>query len=358
MFKTVATAGFALFSMFFGSGNLIFPFILGRDALSAYPFVVVGLVITAVLVPIIGFLGMLLSDGNYEKYFNHLGKKGTFILTVLMLSLMGPLGIIPRCVALSYGGMHVVFPSLDLWEFSLIFCSALALLAWYPNKVVSIIGNILTPFKLGGILFLISIGLKYAPAIEPAIIPPLDNIIVGITTGYQTMDLLASFFFAASIIEFIKQKEKDPKNIMRASFYAGLLGALLLISVYTGFVALAAAYGPEIKDYPSECLLAYISGFVLGDAAKYVVSFTVAISCLATSTILTKLFVEFLQIKILKNKLNYHVCLGITLFISFLGSLLGFKTIFSWICFMLSWLYPLLIAYAVFKLYEGLRSKA
>ncbi|CAO5681908.1 MAG: Branched-chain amino acid transport system 2 carrier protein [Holosporales bacterium] len=356
MIKTIATAGFALFSMFFGSGNLIFPFMLGRDALSAYPYVVLGLIITAVFVPIIGFFGLLLSDGDYDKYFGYLGKKGTFILTLLMLCLMAPFGIIPRCICFSFGGMQVVFPELELWHFSIAFCAALALLVWRPNKVVAIIGNILTPFKLGGIIFLIYMGLRSAPAILPATAAPLDNVITGITTGYQTMDLLASFFFAASIVEFIRQKEKDSKKIIRLSFYSGLLGSLLLIAVYTGFVALAAAYGPQIKDYPSESLLAHISGFVLGDAAIYVVSFTIAISCLATSTILTKLFVEFLQNNILQNKLSYHVCVGITLLISFLGSLLGFKTILSWIFFMLSWLYPFLIIYAIYKLYEGLKS--
>ncbi|MBP9752560.1 MAG: branched-chain amino acid transport system II carrier protein [Proteobacteria bacterium] len=356
MFKTVATAGFALFSMFFGSGNLIFPFMLGRDALGSYPYVILGLIITAVLVPIMGFIGLLLSDGDYDKYFSYLGKKGTFFLTLLMLCLMAPFGIIPRCICFSYGGVNVAFPDLQLWQFSIVFCAALALLVWRPNKVVAIIGNILTPFKLGGIVFLIFVGLRCAPAMTPSTIAPIDNIITGITTGYQTMDLLASFFFAASIVEFIRQKEKDSKKIIKLSLYAGLLGSCLLTAVYSGFVTLSAAYGPQIKDFPAESLLAHISGFVLGDAAVYVVSFTITVSCLATATILTKLFVEFLQNKILNNKLTYHTCVAITLLISFLGSLLGFKTIVSWIFIMLSWLYPLLIVYSIYKLYEGLKA--
>jgi LIVCS family branched-chain amino acid:cation transporter len=358
MIKTVSTAGFALFSMFFGSGNLVFPFMLGRDALSSFPYVVIGLIITAVLVPILGFLGILLADGSYEKYFRHLGKTGTFIITLLMLSLMGPLGVIPRSIGLSYGGMHVIYPHLDLWVFSLIFCIFLTLLAWHPNKVVAIIGNVLTPFKLGGILLIILAGLQFAPPLTHSSTTPFENVLNGITTGYQTMDLLASFFFAASTIEFIRQQIKNKKDVIKASIYAGIIGSVLLVLVYSGFVMLAASYGPQIQGIPSECLLAEISGLILGHFSMYIVSFTIAISCLATSTILTKLFVEFLSKEILKNKVSYHASLVITLIISFFGSLLGFRSIVTWIAVILTWLYPFLIIYALFKIYEGLKTQS
>lgn len=354
MLKTVSTAGFALFSMYFGSGNIVFPINLGRGALDAYPYVILGLVLTAVLVPVLGFLSMLFSEGSVERYFGHLGKIGTFVLCFLMLSLMGPFGIIPRCITVSFGGIQCVYPHLELWHFSLIFSAFIAALVWRPNKIVSIIGNILTPFKLGGIVFLIAVGLWYAPAIQPATVSAMETFVEGITTGYQTMDLLASFFFAVTVVEFIRQRISDPKQLFKASCYAGGIGAIILIAVYSGFVALGAAYGPQIMQYPAESLLARISGLVLGDAAIYVVSFTIAISCLATATILTKLFVDFIQVRVFNNAIGYHGCVGITLLISFVGALLGFKTIVTFIHIMLSWMYPLLIAYAVFKLYKGL----
>lgn len=354
MLKTVSTAGFALFSMYFGSGNIVFPINLGRSALDAYPYVILGLFLTAVLVPVLGFLSMLFSDGSLEKYFGYLGKVGAFVLCFLMLSLMGPFGIIPRCITVSFGGVQCVYPNMELWQFSFIFSAFIAALVWKPNKIVSIIGNILTPFKLGGIVFLIVVGLWYAPSIQQASVPALENFVEGITTGYQTMDLLASFFFAVTVVEFIRQKIPDRKELFKASCYAGGIGAIILIAVYSGFVVLGAAYGPQIMQFPAESLLARISGLVLGDDAIYIVSFTIAISCLATATILTKLFVDFIQVRVFNNAIGYHTCVGITLLISFIGALLGFKTIVTFIHIMLSWMYPLLIGYALFKLYEGL----
>ena len=58
--KIVLTAGFAMFSMFFGSGNLVFPLLVGKESLHQYPLAIFGFMVTAVLVP----FHLLLSSGQ------------------------------------------------------------------------------------------------------------------------------------------------------------------------------------------------------------------------------------------------------------------------------------------------------
>lgn len=66
--NTIAT-GFAIFSMFFGAGNVVFPLALGQFAKDKHPYAAFGLVLTAVIVPFIGLIAMALFNGNYKHFF-------------------------------------------------------------------------------------------------------------------------------------------------------------------------------------------------------------------------------------------------------------------------------------------------
>lgn len=359
--KITLTAGFALFSMFFGSGNLIFPLNVGRESFDAYPYAVIGLCLTAVIVPIIGFLGMVCAGGDRIAYFKKLGKYPTFFLTLLMLSLMGPFGVMPRCIGLSYGGLMLSFPDMPLWVFSAGFCLITGMLVWRPNKVVSIIGVFLTPFKLGGLFSLIVTGLYFSAPPVNAAISTFETFSNGVNQGYQTMDLLAAFFFGCTIVEFIKNRIKDKhgninmKKVVHHSFYAGLMGVSLLGGAYAGFIALGASYADQVMNVAPESLLVTVSGLALGPIAIPIVGFTICISCLATATILAKLFADFLYQDILKHKITYHQSVVITMVVCFIFSLLGFQMIVGMLAGFLSWLYPLLILYAIYKIYDGIR---
>src|SRR5574338_102063 len=77
--------GLAIFSMFFGAGNVIFPLIMGRDS---------GHMIW------IGILGLT--------------------LMVIGLVMLGPFAIMPRCFTVAYGAITPYFPELSLLTFTII----------------------------------------------------------------------------------------------------------------------------------------------------------------------------------------------------------------------------------------------
>jgi LIVCS family branched-chain amino acid:cation transporter len=66
--STIAT-GFAMFSMFFGAGNVVFPLAIGQYAKNQNLFAILGLLITAVGVPFLGLIAMTLYNGNYKAFF-------------------------------------------------------------------------------------------------------------------------------------------------------------------------------------------------------------------------------------------------------------------------------------------------
>src|ERR1700722_19482742 len=110
--------GLAMFSMFFGAGNIIFPLAVGQYAGDKNLFAVLGLILTAALMPIVGVIAMILFDGNYRQFFGRLGKIPGFILALTIISLLGPLGSTPRCIALAYTTLQSSFLEISPAVFS------------------------------------------------------------------------------------------------------------------------------------------------------------------------------------------------------------------------------------------------
>lgn len=349
--KIVLTAGFAMFSMFFGSGNLVFPLLIGTQTLDQYPFSTMGLIVTAVFVPLLGLTSMILYEGNYNNYFSRLGKVPSFILITIMLSLIGPFGVIPRCITVAYGGVSLMFPALPLWLFSLVFCIIIMGLVWQKNRIVEIIGLFLTPFKLGGIALLLLAGLLTGEAPTASSLTSTEAFFKGFMRGYQTMDLIAAFFFSSATYYYLRDHMKggmaDPKSLLRPSFVACSIAAAILSLAYIGFVSLGAKYAPLLEGLRSEEMLSAVAGHALGTYATPVLAFTVAVACLATAVILSSLFVEFLKDDVSKDQLSHPQCIYLTMATTFAMSLLGFAAICDFLEEILVVAYPALIVYAL-----------
>ena len=180
----------------------------------------------------------------------------------------------------------------------------------------------------------------------------------GMSTGYQTMDLMAAFFFSSTIVLYLRDhlpksgsNEKDTQSLlMKCSMIASLIGALLLTLIYAGFVHLGAAYAPHLHESQPEALLASIGGLTLGSHALAIVSITLAVSCLATAVILANLFMAFLKDDIAEKRLGLNLSnalsIILTIGITFVIAQLGFSKICSLLGTVLEYAYPALIALA------------
>jgi LIVCS family branched-chain amino acid:cation transporter len=316
-----------------------------------------GLLVSAVIVPFLGLVSVILFEGNYQAYFNRLGKVTAFLLIAGILMLIGPFGVVPRCITVAYGGCHLLCPSLQLGLFSFVFCTIIGCLVWSKNQVVDIIGLLLTPFKLGGIIILIVFGLWCAQPSSEKSITDDRTFMNALLTGYQMMDLMAAFFFSSTIVAYLRNRisiNDTPQTLMKKSIGASVIGALLLCVVYVGFVSLGAKYAPFLLDAKPEHLLVAIGGHALGYFAKPVIAIVLAVGCLATAIILTTLFVDFLQNDVTRQKLTRPQAIFITAGITFVVSLMGFEKIMSFLGGILEIVYPALIGLAVMNLLSKL----
>ena len=349
--RLILTAGFAMFSMFFGSGNLVFPLLTGQLVLDQSGWATFGFIVTAVIVPFLGLLGMILYNGDYNRYFSRLGKIPAAVLIFIMLALIGPFGVVPRCVTVAYGGLNLLIPDLSYPLFSLIFCGTIMSLIWRRNKVIDLIGLVLTPFKLGGIAVMLIVGLWYGQPSAPSSFEAWPALKEGFFLGYQTMDLMAAFFFSSTTVYYLRHNlGSDPtpqKTLIRLSIASSMIGAGLLSLAYIGFVQLGAKYASVLQGIKPEEMVVKIAFNSLGAFALPVIAATMAIACLATAVILCSVFVDYLQDHVTKNKVNHSYLVVFTIAIAFVMSLLGFSAICQWLGLILTVAYPALIALSI-----------
>lgn len=363
--KLIITAGFAMFTMFFGSGNLVFPLKMGAETLDKFHFATVGLLLTGILVPFIGLFAIIIFKGNRRAFFNNIGKKPAILLTLIILALLGPFGVVPRCAIVSYGSMQHFLPDRDFFAiFSAIFGIITVVLIWNQNKVVPILGKLLTPWLLLGVASVVIFGLYLAPLPGESVLSNAESLLTGIFQGYQTMDLLAAFFFSAAIVEYLQQHpfiQQNPGTIIQVSTRASLIAASLLALIYVGFVALGSKYSLALANTPPEQMLISISKLSLGAIALPIIATTICLACLTTAAVLGMQFAEFVSAEITDNKLKRKPAIILTFLLGYFISLTGFSSLTAFLGQILGIVYPALIVLAIanilIKLFEYLPKK-
>jgi|688.fasta_scaffold16775_2 LIVCS family branched-chain amino acid:cation transporter len=355
----VGSTGFALFSMFFGSGNLVFPLAVGLESEGHYFLASLGILCTCVIFPLLGMYGMMLYQGNVEEFFGCLGKKGAFLFSFLALALMGPFGVLARCLTVIHGALLFILPTASLTTTSLAMCLIIYLLAANKNRIVPLLGTILTPFLLLAMAAIAIFSfLQSSPTttLEGVGFNAFTN---GFFKGYQTMDLVASFFFSGFVIKYLLRTESDKSSSQSLFFKASLVGAALLYFVYLVLVMLGWRYAPLLAQTSPQEMLGKIAVASLGQLAGPMICLLVVLACLTTAIALTSLFAEFLRKDVCREKIGNHPALILTLMSGFLVSSLDFAGIANFLGPILEAIYPALIVLTVInilcKLY-GLRS--
>ena len=333
--------GLALFSMFFGSGNLIFPLHIGQLAQDHFLSATLGFLLTAVAFPFFGVIAMVIFQGNYTDFFSCLGKRTGTLLTALLLTVWIPLGSAPRCIALAYASSLTYFSLPPLWVWSLFSCLLIALIVYKKSRMLDFLGYVLTPMLLICLL-IISIKGLWGASFSMSSYEHSTLFFEGLKEGYNTMDLIAAFFFSASIIDILKKEgSEDP---MKITLKACIVGVSLLGIVYFGLIALAGAYSGSLEGIPKEQLLSHIALIVMGPQLGIIAMVTIVLACLTTLLALVSVYSDFLGKTLFhKYKSREQLSLCCTLIGTFILSTLGLSGITFITAPILEVFYPLLI---------------
>jgi len=347
--NTVAT-GLAMFSMFFGAGNVVFPLALGQYAQDMNFYAILGLLITAVGVPFLGLISMTLFNGNYQQFFGRIGKVPGFLVSLAIMGLIGPFGAIPRCITLSYATLQLYLPDLSLIIFSALACVIIFALTVKRNNILEILGYFLTPLLLGSLAIIIIKGMVTSYPAPESTHQPASIFLTGLLDGYKTMDLLGAFFFSSIILACL-EKDIDPshpqpkryKQMIMLALKATAIGASLLALSYIGFSYIAAYNSTYLADTRPDQLAGTLAILILGPYASIVACMAVSVACLTTAIALAAVFAEFVHKDVTNNKVSYPIALIATLIATFFVSTLDFNGIAAFLFPILQICYPALI---------------
>ena len=287
--KKTFIVGFALFSMFFGAGNLLLPPLLGYNAGKGWFLVAIGFVITAVIIPILGILAHAKLQGTMYDF----GKKVSPFFSRVYCVLIYIIAIAipsPRTASATHEiAIHPFFGTSSLLTSSIYF-SLVLIFALNRSKIISLIGKFLTPLIVLILLSVIGIALFSTNFdLNPSQLEvPLVS---GILEGYQTFDAIGAVVVGAVLIISLKHYDTTTQSIRKEVIAkAGLIAGIGLFIIYAGLISVGAYYSQEISidltqssDMQRSTLLRGITIATLGNISNAFLSVLISLACFTTA---------------------------------------------------------------------------
>lgn len=354
------TTGLALFSMFFGAGNLIFPLLIGQSVGQNVWFAILGLSLTAVIIPFLGLATMLLFEANYSRFFGRIGKMPGIGLLFLLQLILGPLGVIPRLVTLMHATAKPYLFNMPLLLFSILIAVLTFACSFKKQRLVNFLGVYLTPILLLSLIALVFFGLSAGSSLGPSSSSASHSFLQGLFGGYNTMDLIAAFLFSSVVLPHFQKEPslrcpiKDKQSFLKKILFSCFIAAALLFLTYVGLCLVSAHHGWTLNSsHPPEQMLGAIAIKVLGNTGGCIAAIAVITACFTTAITLVSIFADYLQKDICKNKISSTMALILTLLMATIFANLGFAGIAAFLGPILQVVYPGLIVLTLLNLVQS-----
>ena len=344
--------GLAIFSMFFGAGNLILPLKVGLQSGTNLPWAMLAFIVSGILVPLVSLVSIILFEGDYKAFFKRLGTIPGEIGIVFCLLIVGPLLVMPRIINFSHAVMAPFLGNISLLIFTGIFLLLTFIATYKEGKILGLLGNIVSPVLLGSLGLIIIKGIVTSKNhLLPTLAPVSTTFCHAFTMGYGTLDAIGSIFFCAMVIGLLRQNAAR-KNINLTPTESGLIGLKagafglsLLAVIYVGLGYLGGLEGIGLEGLDPAQLFSAVSFKVLGSSGAIIIAVAIFMACYSTLVPLTTIFSTYLQQNI--PAINHLTSLLITLGITGLTASVGLTNLMKWSMPFIEIMYPALITLSI-----------
>ncbi len=282
--KSIAITAFALFSLFFGAGNLILPPQLGFKSGNLWWLVALGFCLSAVLIPILGILAHAKLQGTMFDFAKKISPTFSLIYCYIVYAISITLPS-PRTASVTHEmAIQPIWDSSYLLT-SIIYFALVYVFVVNRSRILDVVGKLLTPAIL--IILLLIIGTTLFNAHFDFGLTEFTNPFThAILEGYQTFDAIGAVVVGGVIIISINLKDskasyESKKNVIRKS---GWLAGLGLFLIYTGLIVTGALFHNSFDvEISRTALLSNISSKTLGNTANLFLSILVGLACFTTA---------------------------------------------------------------------------
>ena len=351
--KDVIVVGFAMFAIFFGAGNLIFPPYLGMVSGQEWFKGFLCFMIADAGLAVMTVLAMIRYDGTVWSMLRRLSKPAAAVMATVAMLCVGPLLCIPRTCATTFEmGVLPLFPECSPWLFGALFFGAVFILTVRPSAVIDIIGKFLTPALLLTLAVLFVKGVIHPIGTISTAAPAVNVAQEGLLAGYQTMDVLATLLFGFIILKSAQAKGyTKAKAQIRVVSGASLVAGIGLLVVYLGLTYLGATTA-NLFDITVDrtYLVTSIVQQLLGHGGLILFAIVVALACITTAVGLVSACANYFS-GLSGGRLSYPVLVCLICLFSAVVSNFGINEIIAIASPILSVVYPPTLALIVLALF-------
>ena len=345
--------GFALFAIFFGAGNLIFPPYLGVTAGENWGIATLAFLISDPLLSIIAVMVVAALGGSALNVGRRVHPLFASALAAICVLLIGPIFAVPRTGA----STHEIFvqsyvPEAPQWITSLVFFGIVLWITYQENSVMDAIGKYLTPILLV-ILFCIFVAAIIQPDATFAQTDGTGLFAQGFKEGYQTMDVLGAPLLAGVVMKDITRRGYlNKKDQFRMMFGVGIVAFILLAVVYSTLAYSGASMSTVIDTTAQRAaMLTTIVKNLLGSWGQLAMGLAVCFACLTTAIGLTTTCGQYFE-EVSKGKISYKKTILVTVAVEFIISLVGVDSLINLAVPVLTFIFPIMIALILFSAFD------
>ena len=203
------------------------------------------------------------------------------------------------------------------------------LLTLKPTRIIDVVGKVLTPLLVAGIVVMVIAGI--VNPLGPVGAPETDTVVAdGVLAGYQTMDILAVVGFSILVQESVRAAGYGEKrDQMRVTARASLVACVLLAVIYGGLTYLGATSASVVPHTVSQAeLITMIVWKLMGEAGVAVLGIVVGLACLTTAIGLCGATADYVE-RITMRRVSYRTALIVVVVAALLICNLGLTNIIA-----------------------------
>ena len=341
--KQTLITSFALFSLFFGAGNLILPPFLGYNAGEDWVWVALGFAVSAVVIPIMAIYGYARLQGTMLDFSKKVSPSFALLYSILVYIIAISLPS-PRTASVTYEmAIQPYFNISSLWSSVLYFLLVLSFVL-NRSQILNIIGKFLTPIII--VILLCIIGIGVLGNIEPLRASIFENTFTeGILEGYQTFDAIGGVVVGGVLVISLALRGtysyEEKKSIIA---WSGLISGLGLLLMYGGLIALGAFYSGTLEVENRTELLSLLSNNTIGSLGAAFLSVLVTLACFTTAVGIVTGTADFVQGVLGDSKSAYQITAILGCLIGVIVGQFDVQYIISIAVPALMFIYPITIA--------------
>lgn len=297
--------GFALFSTFFGAGNLIFPPGIGAASGTQWVAGALGLFCSGILLPVIAVIAVNNSGGDVKNILNPVTPWFYNFFYLIMVLILATTSTMPKLAATTHEmGVRALTDKVPMPVTILIFFLIIFFISKDASSVVDKIGKYLTPVLLVALLIIVA-----AAVITPigAPVPTgIEKPFVGaLITGYNTGDLTLGLMCASLFFNALRDGEIKKSQINAGIYITALVAIIGLTIIYVGLLYLGATGNEYVTtDMSMATMLIILVEQLLGKIGSGVLAIIVMLACITTGVGIATIGAEFVE-EFTKGRIKY-----------------------------------------------------